>query len=1142
MRTKSPLLVVLALLALVLPSYSPLLAQSDSSSLSGAVSDPSGAVIPNAKITIRNNATGAERVITTNGGGNFTVPDVQSGNYTVRIESTGFRSVTLTDVHVDPSIGRRVDINLMPGETTSMVTVVAGANNVQTESAAVGQLVTQEQVKSVQLNGRNPLYLSQMEPGVVRNASMAAFAFGLDNGINVSGARSQESIITLDGAPMVRTRSNGTSVGVADVDSTSQIQILTTSYQAEYGRASGGQIRMVPRSGTSEFHGAAYEYFRNTALNANTWIRKASSNPALNSKPQGFRYNQFGWNLNGPVFFPGFNAQHKKLFFLLGQEFVKYNHDETVTQTTPTALMRAGNFSELLSPNIFYAGTTQIFDPNTGLAVPGNIIRSGLSANGTALLNAFPLPNTTAASYNWIDSALYSERQRKDTIVLDYVPADAHRIRFTLLNYNYDDLEPHYGNFNRNPRIFHRPNQIAVVHYAWTINASTVNELVVSAAADHVFINIDTSSGLYDRTKYGINYPYLYSAATKTIPNKIPTISIANFGILDGGPYPSHSGGIVYDLGDNLTKVFGNHTVKVGFNFERAGENNFDQIGVSSTVPGATNNQNGFFRFTDSRTNSPQTSKVAVANVAYGLFDTYGEIGQRSYTLFRGNMYEGFAQDQWRAKSNLVLEMGVRYSIMQPYNALWGNQAVFSPKDYNPASAVTVNASTDAVTGGDPLNGIVIPGSKFPSSAVGHVSTDLLTNYNRLFHGYSTGYAATVYSNVQPRLGFAWQIQPSTVLRGGAGRYFQRLGISDQVFLGGNAPFQPSSTVTKGSADNPGGIGTNAFPINFSSEPYTYPSPEAYGWNLTMEHEFERFATFTMAYVGRRGIHLEQLANINQLQPGTVQANPTVTQPDALRPYKGFSNITEQDDKGSSIYHSLQANVRRRLMNNILFGVAYTWSRSMDFGSGNGTTLPNAYDRFSNYGPSDFDTRHVMVINYVWNLPYEDHASNFAVRALLGNWQASGTIQAQTGRPLSVTQGNDYAGVGPGSGAQYWRLLHHPQTYGRFAGPTGTAQWFESAAYAQPLPGTFAPRSTRNQFYGPGFQSYNAALQKTMHVIPGHDNHTLVFKAEGFNIANHPMIDNPNTNPTSGTFGRSTTKGQTYAADRQFQFSLRYAF
>jgi len=211
------------------------------------------------------------------------------------------------------------------------------------------------------------------------------------------------------------------------------------------------------------------------------------------------------------------------------------------------------------------------------------IAPSDLSANGLALLRAFPDPNAAGATYNWVDSATEKQTQRKDTVVIDFIPYDAHRIRFTILNYNYTDYTPHYGNFNRNPRIFTRPNQIGVLHYDWTVSPSLVNELVVSAAADHVNIDIDRSSGFYDRTKYGITYPYLYSASTKTIPNKIPTVSLPNFDLLDGGPYPSRSGGMVYNLADNVTKVLGNHTLKAGFNFEYSGENNFDQITVSNT-------------------------------------------------------------------------------------------------------------------------------------------------------------------------------------------------------------------------------------------------------------------------------------------------------------------------------------------------------------------------------------------------------------------------------------------------------------------------------------------------------------------------------------------------------------------------------
>jgi hypothetical protein len=1130
-----------------------ILAQSDTSSISGTVTDTSGALVPNAQITIHNNATLADRTIASNENGAFTLTNLAPGDYSVRVTKTGFQTTTLSDVHLDPSIGRRIDIAMKVGDTSVTITVEAGVNTVQTESGAVGQLITQEQVKSIQLNGRNPLYLSQMEPGVVRTNPMASFAFGLDNGINVNGARSQESVITYDGAPMVRTRSNGTSVGVADVDSTSQVQVLTTSYPAEYGRTSGGQIRMIPKSGTSDFHGSVFEYFRNTALNANTWARNNT-----NLKRQGFHYNQFGWNLNGPIYIPGhFNQDRKKLFFLVGQEWTRYNHDDLSQQKVPTALMRTGNFSELLSSNIFYNTPVQIVNPTTGVPYPNNVIPQGqLSANGVGLLNAYPAPNTVNNPNNWIDSALYTEAQRKDSVVVDFVPTDTQHFRFSLLNYNYNDYEPHFGNFNTNPRIFNRPNQIGVFRYTWTISPTMVNDAFVSGAADHVDINIDTSSGLYDRTKYGINYPYLYGSASKVIPNKIPTNQLSNFGTLDGGPYPSRSGGIVYDVGDTLTKVWGVHTFKFGGLWEYAGENNYDQISVDNTRPGTTNNQNGLFVFTDARGGSSAspvpTSKAAIANVALGLFDTYGEIGTRSYTLFRGNMFEGFGQDQWRVSPKLVLEYGLRYSIMMPYHALWGNQAFFSEKDYNPALAPTVNPSTGFITGGDPLNGVVIPGSGFPSSAQGHVPDSILSGgYQRLFRGYPSGYSPTVYSNIQPRFGFAYQVTPGTVVRAGAGRYMQRLGISDTVHVGGNAPFQPASNVTSGVVDNPGGIGTNATPLAFTSHAYTYPSPEAWGWNVTVEQEFDKVGVFTLSYVGRRGYHLEQLANVNQLRPGTRQANPGIN-PDALRPYRGYSTIIEAQNHGGAFYHSMQANLKRRLSNGFLFGVAYTWSKSLDYGSSNGTNIVNAYDNSIMYGPSDFDTRHVLVGNFVWYIPYGTHASNAFVRTTLGNWQFSGTLQRQSGRPQTVSQNNDVSGVGTGSGHQFWVVQHQPTLYHQFSGGKNTNQWFEASTctptnrnagiWCTALPTTFAPRGTRGLIYGPGFESFSAALQKGFQIIPNHENHQLIFRAEAFNFANHPNYDNPDVGPTSGTFGRINGKGNTYASERQFQFSLRYAF
>ena len=258
-----------------------------------------------------------------------------------------------------------------------------------------------------------------------------------------------------------------------------------------------------------------------------------------------------------------------------------------------------------------------------------------------------------------------------------------------------------------------------------------------------------------------------------------------------------------------------------------------------------------------------------------------------------------------------------------------------------------------------------------------------------------------------------------------------------------------------------------------------------------------------------------------------TRASPTSTR----RPTGELASITPS-----------RPTCRRRLTHGLLFGVAYTWSKSQDFGSSNGTNLPNAFDKSIYYGPSDFDRRHVFVSNFVYNIDQFDHSSHLANRAALGNWQFSGTLQAQTGGPLNVSNGSDFAGVGTGSGTQLYVHTGPTQDFKAFAGQTSTALWFNTNVWQQPAAGTFAPRGSRNQIYGPGFQNYSFALNKTFHIIPNHETQTMVFRAEGFNVLNHPTADNPDTNPTSGTFGQSKTKGGTYPADRQFQFSLRYAF
>ena len=1125
-------------------------AQNTTSSIAGTIVDPSGAVVPNARITVRNDATGQVLAATSDGHGAYTVTNLPPGTYTVNAAAQGFQAETQSNVIVDPNIGRQVNFTLKAGSSTTTVRVEANANTLQTQSAVVGQLVTNDQVKSIALNGRNPIYLSQLEPGVERNAPLTSFNFTPDfSGPQISGSRNDEITVTLDGAPMIRTRGNGTTTGVADVDTVSQMQILSTTYPAEYGGTSGGILAQVPRFGTQDFHGSAYEYLRNSFFNANTWVRKQSTDPLTADHPTPFRFNQFGWNLGGPVALPRkWDGLRNKLYFLVGQEYLRYRQSPTQTGIVPTNLMRTGNFSELLGTNIFEA-PVQLKNPSTGANYPNNVITSGLSANGLALLNAYPAPNQNQPSYNWEESAAYPQNQRKDSVTVDYLPAEKHQLRFAFLHYTYNQDNPFSGNFNRTPQIWNWPDEVGVAHWTWTISPTMVNDLTASGSTDHVTITDDLSSGLYDRTKYGINFPYLFPADQKLLPTKIPTIEIQNFTTLDGGPYPSHSGGIVTSLADNLTKVVGNHTLIFGGLWEYSGENNFDQIDVSSTTPGATNNQNGQFIFTTLHNNEPTTG-AAVANTALGLFDSYGEIGQKSYTLFRANAAEFFAQDSWRATPHLVIEYGARYSIFQPYYALWRNQSMFNPSNYDPGTAPVVDPTTGTESGGNPYDGVVIPGSGFPSSAKGHLPAAVLSGqYNGLFHGYNPDYSPIVWSDIQPRLGVSWQIDPSTVVRVGGGRFVQRLGINDTVQLGGNPPFQAAESVTNGSVDNPGGAGTSLYPLQLSSQAYDFPSPEAWAWSASVERDFPKFATLTVAYVGRKGVHLQQLENINELQAGTVQANPNTT-PDALRPYKGFASIIEQSDRGSSNYNALQVNLKRRMTNNVLFGVAYTWSKLLDYGSGRSYELPDYNNPRIDYGPADFDLRNVLVVDYVWTMPYADRAHNWLARNALGDWQLSGVTQAQTGEPFSITDGNDYAGVGPGAGSQLWSPVK-PVHLGRHFGSAG---WFDATAFenpdgspASPTAGTFAPRGSRNEWYNPGFQSWNIALQKPFHIVPGHENQQLTFRAEAFNFTNHPNLDSSSdasgmTTPGSGNFGKITTKGQTYSSDREMQFSLRYAF
>jgi hypothetical protein len=507
-------------------------------------------------------------------------------------------------------------------------------------------------------------------------------------------------------------------------------------------------------------------------------------------------------------------------------------------------------------------------------------------------------------------------------------------------------------------------------------------------------------------------------------------------------------------------------------------------------------------------------------------------------------MYEAFAQDSWKATSKLRVEYGVRFSRIQPYYSLWRNMLVFDPASYNPANAPQLNPANGFAinpTLQQQYNGMIIPGSGWTDAAKGRVPIATTGEFDFLFKGPKE--YSRIHNVWSPRLGFAYQLNDRTVVRTGIGRFVTRLGISDSVFLGGNPPLQPTASTSNGLVDNPAGAGrVTGFPLTVTTQDPIFKNPEAWTWNATVQREIYTGMTVEVGYVGRKSLHGQRERNINQLLPGTVQANPGVNV-DFLRPYKGYATIRTTNNDANSWYNGLQISATQRYRAGLSFGASYTYSKLYDNGSTQRTIIPNAYDASNLWGPANFDRRHVAVLNTIYELPFLRGQQGVTAK-VLGGWQLSLVAQFQTGTPNTVGTSDDNAGVGPGSGNSGERMPPTPWNVSgdpnisdpAFSQGTGDQNfWFNPRAFTKPAPGTFATGNWRNVVYNPGFQNWTGALFKTFAIT---ESQRITFRAEVYNIPNHPNWRDADFNPESGTFGKVTSK----EFERTFQLSLRYSF
>jgi hypothetical protein len=1107
----------------------PLRAQFDTGQISGFVRDAGGLVVPGVSVTATGEGNLQQRVAVTNADGYYVFPSLIVGTYTIAAELPGFtRSVTKGN-RLSAASQISVNIKLEVGAITDTVTVMA-TTDALVENAVLGRTVTGLQVEQLPLSGRNPVFTARLQAGVVGDRLSGFGGTSIGTGISsISGGRANDVLVTVDGAIANRTRStDNTMLGAQQADSVEEIQVLTSNYSAEYGRASSGIVRMVTKSGTKEFRGTLTELFQNDALNANTWARNASGDPRLSSAAF-WKYNMFGGTLGGPIFIPGtFNSDRSKLFFFWGEEQTRQREETTLTLTVPSLAMRQGDFSELLNPgNPWFGKSRVIIDPTKGQPFPGNIIPlNRISPQGQALLGVYPAPTPgfQQGTANWIGTFPIHQDMRKDTARIDYQITPKHTLDFRVTHIPY--VFNGVGASARFDTTNSRPNRTAVGTLTSTLSSTFLNELTVSGSSDgYGTIANDPACGpRCQRSTYGVAYPFIFPADQKLDPQKLPTISVTGLSTLDQGPYPGFWSGYTYQLSDNMTKVVSSHTLKWGITIERSGQ--ADQIQGTTASPPATNNENGFFIFLD--TGQPQATGLAMANAILGNFNDYSELSAKPNTPFVSTLFDGYVQDSWKPTPKFTLEAGVRYSLWPPWRSKLNTLSEFDPAFYNPAQAAVVDPKGGFIVSGNPYNGIVIPGTAPQAKALGQFP--FLANFTDLYHGLPSGLAPTDKGlrDVQPRMGIAYSINDKTNVRAGLGKFINLTGINRDLAQGGQAPFMQQVTVINGSVDAPAGATPQVFPFTISAQDPLLHHPMAWVGNVTVQRQLPINLSLEVSYVGRRGYNNQRKININQLQPGTVQANPGIN-PNALRPFLGMGIIGLAENTGKSRYDALQISANRRLSAGLQFGVNYTLSRNMDDGSSETDLLPNAYNTSSYWGISDLDRTHVLLVNYTYELPAPTGPAHW----LLAGWSISGINQAQSGSPFSVRQNADYAGIGTGSGNQFWNQVGDPMHVTRTSF-TNSAVWFNPTAFAQPDPGTFGVQP-RNGLRNPGFWEWNLSLRRRFPVV---NHQSLDFRCDAFNVLNHPGLNSANNSPTSGSFGLVTSK----TGNRTMQFVLQYRF
>ncbi len=1140
----------------------------DAASVTGTVTDSSGAVIPGAEVKVSSPERGLDRSTTTNSEGEYSVGGLPAGLYQVTISAKGFKVFEAKDLVLRVAQKARLDAALEVGqEVTKVIVEGTSVAQVDTQSSELAGTVTGQQITQLQLNGRNFVQLATLIPGVSNQTGQDEGTVGVYGNVAFSfnGGRTEYNNWEIDGGDNMDNGSNATLNVYPSLEAIAEVKVLTSNYGAQYGRNASGTVEVQTKSGTNEFHGNVYYFGRNDFFNARNFFDPAGPVPK-------FKKHDWGYTIGGPVFIPDhYNTDKKKTFFFFSEEWRRdLVPGQTFLIAVPSMAERSGNFSDLCpDPNGTFDDCPNVPNP---AAVP-------IDLNAQPLLAMIPEPNAPGSACGGIAcfnaSPATPTRWREELVRVDHNFTEKLRATFRYIHDSWETVTPVtlWGpdSFPTIQTNFVGPGTSTVVRLTAEVSPTLLNEFVASYTGDHIFLT-NQGPGAIPRP----------SSMTMTgifpdFGGKLPDITVGGNaaygdGFTVGQAYiPWNNANPTYTLRDNVSKLWRKHNLQFGAYLVIAQKNEQSSFG---SIQGALNFD---------ASNSVVGSGNAFADLLLGNIDSFSQANLAPKYYFRYQILEPYFQDDWRITPRLTLNLGLRVSLFWPYTEKFKQAFNWTPAVFDLANAPDIGPDGQLI---DPATG-----------------EDLAIDDPRVFNGILQCGASGVKRgcvegqlfNPAPRIGFAWDPWGTgkTAIRGGYGIFFEHgngneanvesLEATPPLVLNPEQPNIPGYT-SIGSGGAGGAI--RAFPLGFNAIETRGVWPYVQQWNLNVQHEFPWHFVSSIAYVGSKGTHLGQGRDLNQVAPLSLSQNPyqpgqpitpeitdangniiyagdcatettgpggTAITGQALinlgiacgndanpeRPFVGFGSIAFLQYAANSTYHSLQVAVNRNIAP-LTLSVAYTYSHSIDNSSDRfDTSFVDAFDIRRARASSNFDQRHMLNVSYVYDLPFFRNASG-RTRNLLGGWQFAGIMSIQTGTPFNVAYSTfgDNAGVSNGAGpdpATFADLVGDPH-----ASPCGDPNaatgplLYDPCAFAAPRGLTFG-NAGRNILRIPRNTNFDMSLLKKFKIS---ETTGFEFRMEGFNIFNHTQWNGVNNDQASGDFLHPSGARRA----RTFQFGLKFHF